>query len=217
MSKITLGNVKFNKRDLDAELRNVVNKAFATNGVSKSHVDAIKRLVANSLRNSNFYRNFTTGSDLVVGLGVPAGEEKIRIEAVINAIVDNLKIGLNKRGTNQYIGSISIYVELNEAVYSYITNIREANITTEKGENIPWLKWVIIDGDTIIIKNYDVMQNIGLGRSGGGIMVKSSNVSYRIPTEYSGTLEDNWITRAIEDAETSLNKIIENIFKDLLS
>jgi hypothetical protein len=66
---------------------------------------------------------------------------------------------------------------------------------TEKGVELPWLDWLLMYGDSIIIVNYGVKYTEG-GRSGGAIMT-TENRPFRVDPKYSGTDSDNFITRAL--------------------
>lgn len=88
-----------------------------------------------------------------------------------------------------------------------------AAITTEKGQSLPWLSWLLYEGTSPIVRNYDVQ--IGpnpYSRTGGAIMV-SSNKNWRVPAAYAGTTTNNWVTRAIENIDNDIYKIIENTIR----
>jgi hypothetical protein len=44
-------------------------------------------------------------------------------------------------------------------------------------------------------------------------MIPRSGKSWRVPTKYSGTIEDNWITRAVEDSMDFLEKLTESVIR----
>ena len=70
------------------------------------------------------------------------------------------------------------------------------------------------EGDRIIIVGYHIKYDISSAQkqnsqSGSAIMVKGGN--WRVPPNFSGTLEDNWITRTfdVEKIKGLLNNIVE--------
>ena len=86
--------------------------------------------------------------------------------------------------------------------------------TTEKGQSLPWLSWLLYEGTAPIIRNYDIKFSNNLySRTGGSIMIPS-NKNWRVPAEYAGTVNNNWITRAIENKDENIYYIVEQTIKD---
>jgi hypothetical protein len=119
--------------------------------------------------------------------------------------------GLNFDPTAEIAGAVSSAVEIavvnqNSATgysiniqpltYLNLLEIPSAVLITEKGDNLPWLEWLTTYGDSVIIYNYNVRYESGIGRSNMGIMVKSPSF-FRVDGAYSGTYDDNFVTRAI--------------------
>ena len=76
-----------------------------------------------------------------------------------------------------------------------------------------WLDWLINRGDEIIVSQFGFESAGGKGRSGGGKMKKGG--SWRISPQYAGTVDDNFITRALQDKSftDSASKAIEKTIK----
>lgn len=68
---------------------------------------------------------------------------------------------------------------------------------TEKGVTIPWMKWTLEIGNSVVIADFRCKFQRGLGRSGFAIMVPDTAIGYRVPPQFAGTPIDNWITRTI--------------------
>ena len=84
---------------------------------------------------------------------------------------------------------------------------------TVRGYSLPWLQWLVFYGNIPIIDDYQVvMVNTRASRTGRAIMRKSGG-SWRVPSEFSGTMADNWITRAIESKSAEINSLLERSFK----
>lgn len=133
------------------------------------------------------------------------------VDNAIDAFLDTLFISNNKiivkgRGLS---GGFS----LNFMPISAISSIANAfSVITEKGQSLPWLKWLLLDGIDLIVKDYDVIfGTFPSSRTGGAIMVESKK-SWRVPPEFAGTIEDNWIIRSIDGIEKNISSIfIKNI------
>jgi len=87
-------------------------------------------------------------------------------------------------------------------------------VTTDKGQSLPWLSWLLYEGTSPIIRNYDIkIEANPYSRTGGAIMIPS-NKNWRVPASYAGTVNNNWITRAIENKDEDIYRIIEQTIKD---
>jgi hypothetical protein len=80
-----------------------------------------------------------------------------------------------------------------------------------QGGNLHWLDWLLTKGDTIIITNYHYNPGTGLGRSGLGNMTPGG--AFRVPPQYSGTTDNNFITRALSGStqEQEMTKVFSDI------
>ena len=74
---------------------------------------------------------------------------------------------------------------------------------------LDWLNWLLTRGDDIIVGDYSFIQKPGIGRSGLGAMTAGG--VFRIPPEYSGTQDDNFITRTLlsEAVTDQLTQVLE--------
>ena len=80
-----------------------------------------------------------------------------------------------------------------------------------EGGSLHWLDWLLTKGDTVIITNYHYNPGTGLGRSGLGNMTPGG--AFRVPPQYSGTTDNNFITRALSGTtqEQEITKVFNNI------
>ncbi len=74
-----------------------------------------------------------------------------------------------------------------------------------------FLEWLLLKGDTTIVVGYEYEPKPGSGRSEGGIMVKGG--AWRVPPEFSGTADNNFITRAFIGREKALEDLLKQIFR----
>lgn len=69
---------------------------------------------------------------------------------------------------------------------------------------VPWLEWLLLAGDKIVVTDFEVHTERGGytgSRSGRAIMVhptRRASRGFRIPAEFSGVIDDNWLTRCLE-------------------
>lgn len=107
-----------------------------------------------------------------------------------------------------------VKLQMVKSDFSDLLNLGSASFVSENGSQINWLEWLLIEGDSVIISDYDfILGPSKYSRTGMGIMRSMSGGSWRVPPEYAGTANNNWITRAIEAASQSIQKEIEKISK----
>ena len=163
-------------------------------------------LINSSVKNSKEYLAMTTGR-----LFGEFGEPNIisAIEDIIKAINDNVEIKVQPFRLNGKSIQGSFEVGVLKLDYSDVLNLPSISFISEGGFNIEWLRWLLFEGDTKIISTHSFVTSssvIRYSRTGTGIMKKG--VGWGVPSIYSGTSGDNWLTKA-------LDKIDENIIKEL--
>jgi hypothetical protein len=193
--------------ELKIILDKAINKALPT--ISSQ----IKILVSESLRNQPEYSSLMTGT-LKAELGIA---DATSINSVIDALIETLSVQrnaitvTNKGLSGGFVLTMMKSDDLNGVIYADIASVKDAS-----GYSLPWLEWLLLKGNEILVKNYEVSYFPSpYSRSGMAIMIPSSS-SWRVPPQFAGTENDNWTTRAINSVEDSVYKIIqENIEKNL--
>lgn len=208
--KLLESDSEISKRILD-EMRLKIEKAINTSisGISNE----IKILIGDALRNQPEYTSLVAGT-LKAELGIADNSSVVN---VINALIETLSVKNNgvkvsaKGLSGGFVLTMMKSDDMNGVIFS-----EAANVVDSKGYSLPWLEWLLLKGNEIIVKNYSVKYgSFGYSRSGMAIMTPSSD-SWRVPPQFSGTEKDNWTTRAINSVETSVYKIIQtNIEKHI--
>lgn len=99
-------------------------------------------------------------------------------------------------------GKINLMISMIQADFRNVLDLPAAYVKqlTEKNQLLPWLDWLLIKGDTTIIRNYEVKAHSGPpSRTGLAIMVEKKSGKWAVPSQYAGTQKNNWITRAVDD------------------
>lgn len=86
-------------------------------------------------------------------------------------------------------------------------------IDSTRGYSIPWLEWLLLDGNKILVNKSNVVLGPNKYSRTGNALMKPSNKSWKVPSEFSGTQNDNWITRAIDGASDKINNLLIKAFK----
>lgn len=208
----------------DASIRKKVEEALLEemNPILLKAVTRIEKAIPPKINeifeNTNTYEAILNGP-LRNELGIPAGENMSRLKAIINELASQIIVEfkpIKRRGTN-WTGGYNIFIFQRD--FRKVLSLPESNINTPNG-NLPWLKWLLIEGDRIIIDGYVVKPgNFKASRSGGAIMTKpgrdpikswtsTPSTGWSVPKEHSGVRDANWITRSIDENIEMLKDLI---------
>jgi len=194
---------------VNAAIINILNKEISKG--SKSAEQDLLDLIFEWIREQpeiDSLRAEGVQNSLNATFGLLPGQANAAINHIIKAVVGSIVINIKKFDKN-YKGGINFYIQPEDfnnllALNSgYIQNTDQA---------LPWLDWLLLKGDSVIIVGYTYIPTRG-GRSGGGIMGAGS--SWRVDPRFSGTANNNFITRALYGREREIQKIFEIIFSGI--
>lgn len=164
-------------------------------------------VIRNAIINSPEYDSILNGS-LQYEFGIPDPASKL--SGLLETWGKNIQVNYSppkiSNGIIRSSFSVNmIRVDFSDVLYSDYAIVQD----TLRGYSLPWLEWLLLEGNKTIIKNQNVV--IGPNRSSrtGFALMRESSSSWKVPSEYAGTISDNWITRAIDNAESSINAVIE--------
>ena len=173
----------------------------------------IKELVALSLREEPEYQSLLSGR-LRAEFGL---SDTNMVDNIIDKLVSTIDVSRSTVSYNKIglVGGFTITMmksdDMNGVIFTDI-----ASVISNKGQHLPWLQWLLLEGNNAIVKNFDVkMGSYSQSRSGMAIMV-SSRDNWRVPPEFVGTISNNWTTRAIDRIEDKIYTLIENIIGALI-
>jgi hypothetical protein len=164
-------------------------------------------LIQNQIISSPEYDSLINGQ-LKLELGIPDADRKI--QELINTWISNTVVNYTApKIVNNKIKS-SFTVKMIKSNFSDVINQPSAFIEDNiRGYELPWLQWLLFDGTAIIVDDYEVVIGTNArSRTGYAVMMPSSN-SWSVPAEFAGTVNDNWITRAIQRAKPDIEKLLE--------
>ena len=209
--------------ELNKRLRNVAKKI--EKDIVKENLLIWKQTPTyNSLINGKLTHEF----------GIPEGTAQQRVDTILDIFGRSIsvipKINYRKRSaTNNYvILDINIFSKnIQESVFQ----MPESIVVTDKSagndysndfgafgaqeikKELPWLRWLLYEGNRYIIYGYEYQDIVSPNsRSGKGLMIRSES-NWKVPAEFSGTKNSHWIIRALDDNRDHLlseyTKIIE--------
>lgn len=193
-------------------LQSHINRNLST--VSSSVIPKIKGIVADALRAEPEYASLTAGK-LKYELGI---DSSTAVDNIVNKLVDTIELDLQpvSSSSRSLSGGFTIRMMKSDDLDGVIADADAFVNDQKRGYQLPWLEWLLLRGNDTIVSNYSVkIGNNPNSRTGNAIMVSSAS-NWRVPTEFVGTSSNNWTTRAIASANSSIAKAMEQSIKDIL-
>ena len=149
------------------------------------------------------------GGELQAELGVP--DSATRLSGILDIWLNSMKI--SKRTIRPVGGKISggITINMIKEDYSDVLGTSESFYTTSKGQQIPWLDWLLLAGDRTIVADYIFTEDISFGKSrtGLGLMRHQRAGRWHVPREFAGTAKNNFVTRALSPLQDKVINIMQ--------
>lgn len=194
------------------EFRKELKKAFPMI-LSQIEID-VKDLIRVAIQSSSAYIDLLGGS-LQGELGVP--DTSTRLPALIDLYVNSIVVKLMPITLTTRTLKGSIVIKFDQTFANLLTS-PEAAYLTDKGEVIPWLEWLLIEGDlTITEYTFSTSPQAVVdiySRTGLGLMFRTRGGRWSVPTEFAGTIGDNFITRAIRSVRKEINTLFKKSLKN---
>lgn len=187
------------------DLSKKFNFALYSIASSPTVTKQVGSIIENSVRASGEYPSLLNGK-LRAEFGLVNPEAAV--DSVIEAIQNSVKIQVEpiKVIGTRLVGGVLTVQFLSNDMHE-VLRIPEGSFESEGGK-VDWLNWLLTQGDRVVLSEYAVNEFLGTvsskdSRTGDALMVKSKR-GYRVPPEYSGTINNNWLTRAFDEGESSL-------------
>ncbi len=196
------------KRDIEnAMLDQILNHL---NSGSKDLQSRLKKIVPSWIESTpeiDSLRQTGVANSLASQLGLDGSRATLAVDEIKNAVASSVRVELNEAKKLKDI-SLSIFIQPED--FSNLLSITSASYVAEGGSTIAWLDWLLNLGTKTIIFGYSYEPDTSFGRSGGGFMADGG--VWRIPPQFAGTKDNNFITRAFAGRERQLTQIVSSIF-----
>tara|TARA_A100001201_G_scaffold136789_1_gene126082 strand:- start:7320 stop:7949 length:630 start_codon:yes stop_codon:yes gene_type:complete len=194
-----------------------INQAFAEeiNKVLKKHQDSIlsqaKELAVGWISKSDTLLSLASSdiNSLKGNFGIPTGQDVIATADIVNAVSSSTNVTF--KGYNKQLRGVGLEINFQPNDFVNLLGLASGHVVYEGGD-LHWLKWLLLEGDRTIVAGYFYDPSTGLGRSGLGTM--STGGVFKVPSEHSGTADNNFITKALVGPDQE--KAILNIIKSTL-
>lgn len=130
------------------------------------------------------------------------------VSAIVSSVVNSANILIIPYDKKLSGGGIELNIQPDN--FANLLGLPQGHSFYQDG-NLHWLDWLLNRGDEIIVAGYQYDPQTGIGRSKLGNM--KTGGSFRVPPEFSGTEQNNFITRALvgSNQEKQISKIFETI------
>ncbi len=172
-----------------------------------------RKLVRQAIQRQPEYISLLGGT-LQGELGVP--ESGRRLSVILDTYMDSIVVKLLPIIIRVRTMTVKIVIKF-DSQFIELLSLSEAAYLTEKGETIPWLRWLLIEGDlTITEYTFNTVPSGVIdkySRTGLGLMFKRKGGRWSMPTAFRGTIGNNFITRAIASIQPELDRLARNVLK----
>jgi hypothetical protein len=155
--------------------------------------------------------NSLIGGQLQFELGIP--DPSSSLVNIINIWSTNIKIEYNGPKISNDRIKASFSVSLIRSDYADVLSSNDALVIDNlRGYSLPWLEWLLLEGNKILVRKQQVEFGPNKASRTGNAIMRMSNKSWKVPSEFSGTITNNWITRAIDNNENQIYALLDKVF-----
>lgn len=203
-----------NPDEFDKLLREAANEAVtsALKDAASSIKVRVAVLVDQAVRASSEWESLIGGA-LREEFGIP--DARPVLENILKTIKDNIRVDLEAAGLN-YAGKLTI--TLLRGDFRDILAVPGASYIS-KGKRygdhaVDWLSWLLFRGSDLILTDTEINLKRASrkgSRTGRAIMVHPRarpSVGWHVPVEFAGTVDSNFLTRALEAAEIDILDVV---------
>lgn len=157
----------------------------------------IQKIINRAIRDAPEYASLLNGQlRLEFGLYDAASQ----VDAIVDTWTNNITVDVKPiKITNAGLsGGFSIGMIASD--FNDVLSLSSAEmVDAERGYSLPWLKWLLLEGGKVLVKDYQIVLGPSpYSRTGYAIMKSDSSSNWRVPAEFAGTITNNWVTRAID-------------------
>lgn len=169
--------------------------------------ESISRAVYNAITTEPEYQSLVSGQ-LQYEFGIPESAQKVNEIVKIwteHVVVEATPVTIAGYGLK---GGFTINMIQDD--YGDVLSSAAARIIDEaKSTVLPWLEWLLLNGNKIIVRNYEVQVGPSPYSRTGLAIMKPSKQNWRVPPEFSGTTSNNWVIRALDKLDSSIPNLIQ--------
>ena len=195
----------------DRQIAALINKGLASafDKTIKQNVPALRTkmrsIIAGALYNSDEIRSLSGGT-LMADFGLTSDPSN----NIVSSVVASMTITTKRTTSSSSAIRGGFTLTLQPSDYTNLLSLPSAQQLIDGG-SIPWLEWLLTLGDSIIIANFGVEYS-PFGRTGKALMTESAK-PFKVNSSFSGTPNNNFITRAIQTVSPQIETAIIGVLK----
>lgn len=198
-------------------------RAFSSVSVVSQIQSIVQSYVITAIKETRVWQSLLNGGKegLDAHFGIPRGQLQDRLTNILDIWSKEIIVKPQnvKRRPRTFAISYKFYAIRSDwsAVLASPAGITINNSRKNKGQSLPWLQWLLVDGDRLVISEYQIdFNNYPKSRSGKAYM--KPGLSWQVPPEYGPfNINNNFITIAMNELAQNKNfrKEIANIFNSV--
>jgi len=195
----------------DRQIAALINRGLASafDKTIRKNVPAlrtrIRSIIATALYNSPEITSLSGGT-LMADFGLTSDPSN----AIVSSVVSSMSITTRPTTSSSSTIRGGFTLTMQPSDYSNILSLPVSQQIIDGG-SIPWLEWLLTLGDAIIIANFGVEYG-PFGRTGRAHMLESAK-PFKVDSSFSGTPNNNFITRAIQGASQQIETAIIGVLQ----
>jgi hypothetical protein len=155
------------------------------------------------IKGSDEYESLRSGR-LLGELGIP--DVEARLQSILTTIKKSVAVTVTPVtiAGNKLVGGMNVGI-LKDS-FADILGLPASSYVSSGRYLIPWLQWLLIDGDQILVYTHEITFDLNTAqraRSRTGMALMRPGQGWRVPPRYSGTIDDNLLTRAFSGSAVS--------------
>jgi len=206
--------------DSDQKINRAIMKALRKHLNDNMAAAAKSASVAVQSKTRSLLKQHKTVKALINGklhheFGIP--DTDIRINRIIDLWVDSLIVTIMPVRTRKGQLSGGFKLQMIRSDWQDVLSDPAAKFITEKTYELEWLNWLLLQGNRIIVRDYDFFYKAGKGRTGHGIMNPyTGRKRWSVPYSYQGTSNHNFATETVDNVHLFLGGILEKSMAKVL-
>ncbi len=140
--------------------------------------------------------------------GIRDGQDVQATYDVITAVRDAVSVEFTPYNDKLMGGGLSVNFQPSD--FTNLLGLQSGHVIYEGGD-LHWLQWLLKEGTRTIVVGYQYDPETGMGRSGLGTM--GAGGFFRVPPQFSGTENNNFVTRALlgKEQESEIASVFQKV------
>jgi hypothetical protein len=205
------------RKAVTSSMARMLNRRWTYNqGLHTAIKNDVSTLISEALKSTDTYRSLVSSDGTLrkeFGLQYKESQVDPIIEAAANSVLITFSPFRSTAGGAVMSGNITLNVfEIN--FENELAQAPTATFVSEHDKVVPWVKWLLTQGDRIAVRGYVTKVYPQRSRTRSLIMVEprqsGGEKNYRVPPEYSGSIGDNFITKTLDDNVAVMAKLLRS-------